>query len=107
MRSWSGTEEIVRAFPAIKKVLRLLGCVLFRLVTAVTELSGEDKSTGSCKRECNTREMECIGAIDQGTQSSRVFLYDRSANLVASHQVEFTQITPKPGCVGHALFIIN
>ncbi|KAK9907548.1 hypothetical protein WJX75_005787 [Coccomyxa subellipsoidea] len=45
--------------------------------------------------------MECIGAIDQGTQSTRFLLYDRSANLVASHQVEFTQITPKPGWVEH------
>lgn len=43
--------------------------------------------------------MDCIGAIDQGTQSTRFLLYDKTAKLVASHQVEFTQITPEPGSV--------
>jgi sugar (pentulose or hexulose) kinase len=38
-----------------------------------------------------------VGAIDQGTQSTRFLLYDKKAKLVASHQVEFTQITPRPG----------
>ncbi|CAL8463144.1 g2678 [Coccomyxa elongata] len=45
--------------------------------------------------------MECVGAIDQGTQSTRFLIYDRTARLIASHQVEFTQITPRPGWVEH------
>ena len=43
--------------------------------------------------------MECIGSLDQGTQSTRFLIYDREAKVIARHQVEFTQITPKPGCV--------
>ena len=42
--------------------------------------------------------MECVGAIDQGTQSTRFVLYDRKGLTVASHQVEFEQITPRAGC---------
>lgn len=45
--------------------------------------------------------LECddvIAALDQGTQSTRVFLYRASdMAVVASHQVELTQHFPKPG----------
>jgi len=41
--------------------------------------------------------VELIGAIDQGTQSSRFVLYDESATVVAKHQQETKQIYPKPG----------
>lgn len=44
------------------------------------------------------RTMECILAIDQGTQSSRVFLYDADARAIAAHQEEFAQIYPQKGC---------
>lgn len=43
--------------------------------------------------------MECIGAIDQGTQSTRFYLYDSDCRTVASSQVEFPQIYPKAGWV--------
>ncbi|CAM6100245.1 unnamed protein product [Calypogeia fissa] len=42
-----------------------------------------------------------IGAIDQGTTSTRFMLYNNKAQVVASHQVEFTQIMPEPGLVEH------
>jgi glycerol kinase len=42
-----------------------------------------------------------ILAIDQGTSSSRTVIYDRSVNVVASAQQEFTQIYPQPGWVEH------
>ncbi len=41
-----------------------------------------------------------IGAIDQGTTSTRFFLYDDQGHAVASHQVEFEQIKPKAGYEG-------
>ena len=41
--------------------------------------------------------MECIGAIDQGTQSTRFFLYDRDGRSLAHSQVEVPQIYPKSG----------
>lgn len=40
---------------------------------------------------------ECICAIDQGTQSTRVYLFDKEANVLGSHQAEFTQYTPHAG----------
>jgi glycerol kinase len=41
--------------------------------------------------------MEVVAAIDQGTQSSRVFIFDSRARPVASHQVELPQIYPQAG----------
>ena len=42
-----------------------------------------------------------VAAIDQGTTSSRCILFDRSGSVVASHQLEHEQITPRPGWVEH------
>jgi glycerol kinase len=42
-----------------------------------------------------------IGAIDQGTTSTRFVIFDRRAQPVASHQLEHKQIYPKPGWVEH------
>ncbi|OIW11978.1 hypothetical protein TanjilG_02185 [Lupinus angustifolius] len=42
-----------------------------------------------------------IGAIDQGTSSSRFIIYDDSAKPIGSHQVEFTQFYPQAGWVEH------
>lgn len=41
-----------------------------------------------------------VAAVDQGTQSTRVFLYaaaDVAATVIASHQVDLTQHYPHPG----------
>lgn len=38
-----------------------------------------------------------IGSIDQGTTSSRFLIFNKDGEVVASHQVEFTQIYPNPG----------
>ncbi len=42
-----------------------------------------------------------IMALDQGTTSSRSILFDKSGNIVATAQKEFTQIYPHPGWVEH------
>ena len=42
-----------------------------------------------------------IGAIDQGTTSTRFMVFDRAGNIVASAQEEHRQIYPKPGWVEH------
>lgn len=44
-----------------------------------------------------------ILAIDQGTTSSRVLIYDGSFKIVGKGQREFTQIYPKAGWVEHSL----
>ena len=43
-----------------------------------------------------------IGAIDQGTTSTRFIVFDRDGNIVASAQREHRQIYPQPGWVEHA-----
>ena len=42
-----------------------------------------------------------IGAIDQGTTSSRFIVFDRSGRIVSTAQREHKQIYPKPGWVEH------
>ena len=42
-----------------------------------------------------------IGAIDQGTTSTRFMVFDRSGRIVAVAQKEHQQIYPKPGWVEH------
>ncbi len=42
-----------------------------------------------------------VGAIDQGTTSTRFILFDHDSNIVASHQIEHKQIFPKAGWVEH------
>jgi len=42
-----------------------------------------------------------LGAIDQGTTSTRFIIFDRSGRIVASEQREHQQIYPQPGWVEH------
>jgi glycerol kinase len=42
-----------------------------------------------------------IGAIDQGTTSTRFMVFDKAAHVVAVAQKEHAQIFPKPGWVEH------
>lgn len=38
-----------------------------------------------------------VGAIDQGTTSSRFLIFNQRGEVVVTHQIEFTQIYPEPG----------
>ena len=42
-----------------------------------------------------------LGALDQGTTSTRFIIFDHSGRIVASEQREHQQIYPKPGWVEH------
>ena len=42
-----------------------------------------------------------VGAIDQGTTSTRFMIFDHSGNEVARHQLEHEQILPRSGWVEH------
>lgn len=46
-----------------------------------------------------------IAAIDQGTSSSRVMIYDSKGQQVASHQVAIPHIKPKPGYVAGSRYL--
>jgi glycerol kinase len=42
-----------------------------------------------------------VGAIDQGTTSTRFMVFDHGGNIISSAQKEHAQIYPKPGWVEH------
>ena len=44
-----------------------------------------------------TAAQAFIGAIDQGTTSSRFLIFNQRGEVVVTHQIEFTQIYPQPG----------
>jgi glycerol kinase len=45
--------------------------------------------------------QQYVGALDQGTTSTRFMVFDRNGREVARHQVEHDQILPRPGWVEH------
>ena len=61
--------------------------------------SGSSSSSGVFADTIDASSYDdVIAALDQGTQSTRVFLYRASdMAVVASHQVELTQHFPRPG----------
>jgi glycerol kinase len=44
---------------------------------------------------------EFVGAVDQGTTSTRFLVFDHDARVVAHHQLEHNQLLPRPGWVEH------
>ncbi|KAH6894687.1 hypothetical protein B0T10DRAFT_480956 [Thelonectria olida] len=48
-----------------------------------------------------TTHLAFVGAIDQGTTSSRFLIFDSTGQVVAAHQLEFKQIYPQPGWHEH------
>lgn len=42
-----------------------------------------------------------VGAVDQGTTSTRFFIFDQNGKIVSMHQLEHRQIYPRPGWVEH------
>jgi glycerol kinase len=42
-----------------------------------------------------------VGAVDQGTTSTRFMVFDHSGAEVGRHQLEHTQVLPRPGWVEH------
>jgi glycerol kinase len=61
---------------------------------------------GHCVVCCATQQGDVpvksyIGAIDQGTTSTRFMVFDKSARVVAVAQKEHEQIFPRPGWVEH------
>ena len=58
------------------------------------EIGGVEKTFGG-------HLLKYLGAIDQGTTSTRFILFDESGKICASHQIEHVQIFPKPGWVEH------
>src|SRR5207248_5550291 len=47
------------------------------------------------------RMADYVGAIDQGTTSTRFIIFDRAGRIISSAQEEHRQIYPQPGWVEH------
>ncbi|RCH98581.1 hypothetical protein CU097_014653 [Rhizopus azygosporus] len=47
------------------------------------------------------RKREFIGAVDQGTTSSRFLIFDNDGKLITFHQLELPQTQPQPGWIEH------
>src|SRR5665647_2080776 len=45
---------------------------------------------------------DLVGAVDQGTTSTRFMLFDHGGNEVGRHQLEHEQILPQAGWVEHS-----
>jgi glycerol kinase len=58
-------------------------------------------ATNSNHQSTPGKELDLIGAIDQGTTSTRFLIFNTHGEPVASHQVEFTQYYPHPGWHEH------
>jgi len=58
-------------------------------------------SARSEKVAMDKSSKQYIGALDQGTTSTRFILFDKQGNEVGSRQVEHKQYYPKPGWVEH------
>lgn len=58
-----------------------------------------DKESSGVGHNEDRQRSRFIGAIDQGTTSTRFLIFDDKGTCVASHQTEFKQMYPHPGWV--------
>jgi glycerol kinase len=64
--------------------------------------SGLSHDVGIEENRCEGGTVaEFVGALDQGTTSTRFMVFDHTGAEVARHQLEHTQILPRPGWVEH------
>ncbi|KAK2463622.1 hypothetical protein APHAL10511_004373 [Amanita phalloides] len=65
----------------------------------------EEERTLGCptpvSRMSTPRQGEFVGSLDCGTTSVRYIIFDKYANIVAQHQLEFPQYYPSPGWHEH------
>jgi glycerol kinase len=61
------------------------------------------RHVGNKEKRSNREDgvADFVGAVDQGTTSTRFMLFDHSGAEVARHQLEHTQVLPRPGWVEH------
>ncbi len=66
------------------------------MANAAAAAPGQPRGPGA-----NSRMRDFVGAIDQGTTSTRFFVFDHDARVVAHQQLEHSQLLPRPGWVEH------
>ena len=78
----------------------------FQLQGIMSSLASGSWKSGVIAPQFQRRAKEAcmqryVGALDQGTTSTRFMVFDREGREVARHQVEHDQILPQPGWVEH------
>src|ERR1700746_1477478 len=66
----------------------------------IVNLSASRKNSGELTPK-GELVSDFIGAVDQGTTSTRFMVFDHSGAEVARHQLEHAQILPRPRGVEH------
>jgi glycerol kinase len=61
--------------------------------------SSSSSSTSSTKNKLASKHFAppFVGALDQGTSSTRFIVFDSRTNIVVSHQMELPPLYPQPG----------
>ena len=85
-------EDSTPSLPVEEEYLR-------RDTSAKSSGSAESDKRRGQKRGRREEEamLELVGAIDQGTQSTRFILYDKTGAVVTKHQEDIKSIYPQPG----------
>jgi hypothetical protein len=94
-RDSSSKRPLSRCRPSATSSGHRLGPLLaLRSVSTIPSVSPSHATMASTN---GTSHISFIGAIDQGTTSSRFLIFNASGEVVASHQLEFKQYYPRPG----------
>src|SRR6516162_3766804 len=69
--------------------------------TPVNSRLSRDVGIGEKRVRQGGTVADFVGAVDQGTTSTRFMVFDHSGAEIARHQLEHTQVLPRPGWVEH------
>ena len=70
---------------------------LFSCLPGTRREAMSDKRDDSRQMDQDGSGSQFVGSIDQGTTSSRFMIFDSAGAVVASHQLQFPQLHPRPG----------
>src|SRR5215469_4074771 len=99
--STPSNSQILDILLSIQKNQQKIEQRLDRLEQAKGSPRFEGPQTKDREEQPVDENAEFIGAIDQGTTSSRFLIFNREGIPVASHQIEFKQIYPNSGWHEH------
>jgi glycerol kinase len=91
-----GNQDIYNLLLGLQKSQKQLETRLIDLEKQTTSLA---LNQNNASEPVDTSVL--VGAIDQGTTSTRFLIFTRRGEPIASHQVEFQQIHPNPGWHEH------
>lgn len=93
------TEPGTSDSPSNQQIFDLVSRLQQRLDQIEKQLGSTGSGSSSAEQAPSSAHSDevFVGAIDQGTTSSRFLIFNKDGEPVASHQIEFKQIYPQPG----------